>query len=71
MRRPDISSSLTKPCLFLPQMITSPLSGASSPAITFKIVDLPVPEGPIIPTASPCLILKLTPLNTCLSPNDL
>jgi hypothetical protein len=32
------------------------LSGARSPAIIFKIVDLPVPEGPIIPTASPCLI---------------
>lgn len=35
---------------------TLTLSGARSPAIIFKIVDLPVPEGPIIPTASPCLI---------------
>lgn len=32
------------------------LSGASSPAIILSTVDLPVPEGPIIPTASPCLI---------------
>jgi len=35
------------------------LSGARSPAIIFKTVDLPVPEGPIIPTASPCLIYSL------------
>lgn len=32
------------------------LSGVRSPAMIFKIVDFPVPEGPMIPTASPYLI---------------
>lgn len=39
------------------QLLT--LSGARSPAIIFKTVDFPVPEGPIIPTASPCLICPM------------
>ena len=39
------------------------LSGAKRPAITFKIVDFPVPEGPIIPTASPCLIYNIIQLS--------
>lgn len=32
------------------------LSGERRPATIFSIVDFPVPEGPITPTASPCLI---------------
>lgn len=32
------------------------LSGERRPAMIFSIVDFPVPEGPITPTASPCLI---------------
>lgn len=40
------------------------LSGARSPAIIFKIVDFPVPEGPIIPTASPRLIYRVKHLES-------
>lgn len=40
------------------------LSGVRSPAIIFRTVDLPVPEGPIIPTASPCLICTTGKSNT-------
>ena len=36
-----------------PSMKISPLSGRSSPAIVISSVDLPEPEGPIRPTASP------------------
>lgn len=34
------------------------LSGERRPAMIFSIVDFPVPEGPITPTASPCLIYR-------------
>jgi len=33
--------------------------GLITPAISFRIVDLPLPFGPIIPTVSPFLISKL------------
>src|SRR3954453_11399158 len=36
-----------------PLTTTSPLSGRSSPAITISKVDLPEPDGPIRPIASP------------------
>mmetsp|Transcript_7100 Transcript_7100/g.22112 ORF Transcript_7100/g.22112 Transcript_7100/m.22112 type:complete len:252 (+) Transcript_7100:819-1574(+) len=62
-------SSDAKPSRFLPLMMTSPESGKSNPAMTRSTVDLPVPEGPIIPTASPRLIFNDTPSNTFLLPN--
>ena len=37
------------------------MSGSSSPAMILRIVDLPVPEGPMMPTASPRRILRLAP----------
>src|SRR5215475_11002492 len=37
----------------VPLTTTSPLSGRSSPAITISRVDLPEPDGPISPIASP------------------
>lgn len=40
------------------QVKINTLSGARRPAIIFKMVDFPVPEGPIIPTASPYLIYR-------------
>ena len=47
------------------------LSGISSPAITRKVVDLPVPEPPMMPTASPRRILMLLPRRICFLPKDL
>mmetsp|Transcript_6433 Transcript_6433/g.24251 ORF Transcript_6433/g.24251 Transcript_6433/m.24251 type:complete len:326 (-) Transcript_6433:19-996(-) len=61
-------SSLSSPSLFSPRMKTSPESGASRPAMILKMVLLPVPLLPIIPTASPLLILKLAPFSTAFFP---
>lgn len=47
------------------------LSGATRPAMRRSVVDLPVPEPPMMPTASPRRILKLTPRSTSLEPKDL
>mmetsp|Transcript_2172 Transcript_2172/g.14364 ORF Transcript_2172/g.14364 Transcript_2172/m.14364 type:complete len:168 (-) Transcript_2172:157-660(-) len=49
----DKSSSSTSPCLACPRTSTCPSSGASNPARTFNTVDFPVPDGPMMPTASP------------------
>ena len=47
------------------------LSGARSPAISRNVVLFPVPEPPIMPTASPLLMVMLTPFKIFLLPNDL
>ena len=39
-----------------PATSTLPLSGRSRPAMTIRAVDLPEPDGPIMPTASPAAI---------------
>ena len=42
------------------------LSGSSSPAARRRVVDLPVPLLPMMPTASPRRILKVAPRRMCL-----
>src|SRR5215218_848933 len=49
----------------VPLTTTSPLSGRSSPAITISKVDLPEPDGPIRPIASPGATRKLTSFRMC------
>ena len=44
-----------------PSTVTEPLVGRSSPAIRLSRVDLPLPDGPMIATASPVSTVKLTP----------
>mmetsp|Transcript_27175 Transcript_27175/g.45458 ORF Transcript_27175/g.45458 Transcript_27175/m.45458 type:complete len:240 (+) Transcript_27175:435-1154(+) len=63
--------SSASPSRVSPIIFTVPLSGISSPAMIFNTVLFPVPDGPMIPTASPLRILKLAPANTDLLPNDL
>src|SRR5271157_3437653 len=53
------ASSLRSPSP-TPSIRTSPLSGRSSPAIIMSSVDLPEPEAPTMPTASPFAIVRLT-----------
>ena len=52
-------------------MTTSPESGGMRPAARRSVVDLPVPEPPMMPTASPRLILKEAPVRTSFVPNFL
>src|SRR3954469_9000290 len=52
-------------------MTTSPESGASSPQMRRKIVDLPPPDGPRRTKNSPSAISKLTSSTTWLPPNVL
>src|SRR6185312_2145717 len=47
---------------------TVPESGRSSPAMTISRVDLPDPDGPIRPTASPVPICKATSFRICTRP---
>src|SRR4051794_1014738 len=49
------SSSVPRSC---PATCTRPLSGRSSPAATISNVDLPEPDGPTRPTASPVPICR-------------
>jgi len=42
----------------LPLVATIPVVGDMTPAMSFKMVDLPLPLGPIMPTVSPLLISK-------------
>eukprot|EP00982_Pelagococcus_subviridis_P009343 30918-Pelagococcus_subviridis.AAC.58 len=62
-------SSDNSPARGLPRIITSPSSGASKPAMILNIVLFPVPDDPMIPTASPRRILKLAPSRTTFLPN--
>ena len=52
-------------------LVTSPLSVGSSPAIIFKKVDLPVPFTPMTPILSPSLIVSVTSFRSCLPPKFL
>ena len=51
--RKRASASSSRALKGVPLTTTSPLSGRSSPAITISKVDLPEPDGPIRPIASP------------------
>src|SRR5262245_11231751 len=55
----------------LPRRDISPLSGASNPAISRKVVLLPLPEGPNKTRLSPSPMEKLTSSRTCSEPNHL
>src|SRR5271165_2244669 len=54
------SASSFRPPSLTPSISTSPLSGRSSPAMIMSSVDLPEPDAPTIPTASPFAIVRLT-----------
>mmetsp|Transcript_1638 Transcript_1638/g.3606 ORF Transcript_1638/g.3606 Transcript_1638/m.3606 type:complete len:237 (-) Transcript_1638:364-1074(-) len=62
------SSSDPAPPTSRPSTKMLPLSGAMSPVMSRRTVDLPVPDGPMMPTASPRLMVKETPFRTCLLP---
>ena len=47
------------------------LSGINRPAMSRSVVDFPVPEPPIMPTASPRRTLMLVPRRICFLPKDL
>src|SRR5215211_6070701 len=66
-RRPRkrASASSSRALNGVPLTTTSPLSGRSSPAITISKVDLPEPDGPIRPIASPGATRKLTSFRMC------
>ena len=46
-------------------MRTVPVSTRSSPASTISSVDLPEPDGPTMPAASPGATSRLMPFSTC------
>lgn len=46
-------------------------SGISKPAMIRRVVDLPVPEPPMMPTASPLRMVMFAPRRIALLPNDL
>ena len=56
-RHTDNSSSFNR-CNALPLTIISPSHGLSIPVNKFNKVDLPLPDGPVITTNSPVLIVK-------------
>ena len=56
--RKRASASSSSRCSSCPATITEPVSGRSSPAITISSVDLPEPDGPTRPIASPRPILR-------------
>ncbi len=64
MRRPRkrASASSSSPARSVPSTTTFPESGRSSPAMVISRVDLPEPEGPTRPTASPGATLSEIPL---------
>ena len=59
--RNTISSLCVIRSICLLAITISPLVTGSSPAMTFKSVDLPEPERPTMQQISPCSILRLTP----------
>ena len=54
--------------MFCPSSITEPLSAVYTPEITLKIVVLPAPFGPIIPTISPLSTPKFKSHIACTPP---
>src|SRR4029079_18665975 len=56
--RKRASASSSSPVRLSPATVTVPVSGRSSPAMTIRSVDLPDPDAPTIPTASPRPILR-------------
>ena len=46
-------------------------SGINKPAMIRRVVDFPVPEPPIMPTASPLRMVMFAPRRMALLPNDL
>ena len=64
MRRPRkrASASSSRPARSVPSTTTLPESGRSSPAMVISSVDLPEPDGPTRPTASPRADLEGNPL---------
>src|ERR1700678_4623447 len=63
-RKPAKAPPFRAPSL-TPSTSTSPLSGRSRPAMIIKSVDLPEPEAPIMPTASPLPIVRATSRKIC------
>src|ERR1700753_118812 len=63
--RKRASASSSRALKGVPLTTTSPLSGRSSPAITISKVDLPEPDGPIRPIASPEATRRLISLRIC------
>src|SRR5204863_9474547 len=71
-----VSQGKTEPCCEMtmplglgpsnaaPSTSALPLSGRSNPAMMFRSVDLPQPDGPTIATNSPSATEKLTPSTT-------
>src|SRR5690606_24676378 len=58
-------------CTSVPSTRMLPLLIDSRPLMHISRVDLPEPEPPMIDTTSPLLTVRLTPLMTSSSPNDL
>ena len=63
--RKRASASSSRALNGVPLTTTSPLSGRSSPAITISKVDLPEPDGPIRPIASPDATRRLISFRIC------
>src|SRR6516164_3856029 len=63
--RKRASASSSRALKGVPLTTTSPLSGRSSPAITISSVDLPEPDGPIRPIASPGATRRLISFRIC------
>ena len=57
-RKRASASSLSAPSAS-PAATTEPVSGRSSPAMTISSVDLPEPDGPIRPIASPLAYMQV------------
>ena len=53
----------------LPARTTRPSLGSRTPEMTSKSVVLPAPFGPMMPSTSPALASRLTPLNAAMPPN--
>src|ERR1700758_49874 len=63
-RKRASASSSSRP-MSSPATTTEPVSARSSPAMTISRVDLPEPDGPTRPTASPRPILSVMSLRMC------
>src|SRR5471030_3267379 len=63
--------SVSRACTSVPSTRMLPLLMDSRPLMHISRVDLPEPEPPMIDTTSPLFTLRLTPLMTSSSPNDL
>src|SRR6202158_6296685 len=59
------------PLFSIPATLVPPSEGASSPAMTLSMVDLPQPEGPTIATNSPSLTVRLTRSSARVSPKGM